>query len=377
MSEVIEKKKAVRKKTALALHRDGECGCSILSNPNNCIYQQFLDGWEFTPDVGNGQKRGEVFTPRFIVSKMISDVGLIPAAAVDEQNYTTVDKEEALNIVSSKVLEPAVGTGNYISTVLWHKLEYAFVASLGEDNTLNLAEYHRNVLRAVSSIYVFDIDPGNLETTFRRLLNYTDVALNDSTSVEKWVENLKTSLTKESMKQTTVKNIRQIVKESLNLAEQNWNKFINSSSQGVIQQLYTKHTGESIPEELSNYCLNILEENIKLFNGIVKEDTVQEGFVVAGWENVVWKWWNVNDETTFENFDNILLDYEEVPLKAQMLQGEIETLERRAEHLKNTKMIEKDDGLFSVLDWADKASEIEYNKLTKQIAKLTKQLSVM
>lgn len=377
MSEVIEKKKAVRKKTALALHRDGECGCSILSNPNNCIYQQFLDGWEFTPDVGNGQKRGEVFTPRFIVSKMISDVGLIPAAAVEEQNYTTVDKEEALNIVSSKVLEPAVGTGNYISTVLWHKLEYAFMASQGDDNTLNLAEYHKNVLTAVSSIYVFDIDPGNLETTFRRLLNYTDLALNDSTSVEKWVKKLKTSLTKESMKQTTVKNIRQSVKESLNLAEQNWSKFINSSSQGVIQQLYTKHTGENIPEELSNYCLNILEENVKLFNGIVKEDTVQEDFVVAGWENVVWKWWSVNDETTFENFDNILLDYEEVPLKAQMLQGEIETLEKKAEQLKNDKMIEKEDGLFSILDWADKASEIEYNKLTKQIAKLTKELSAI
>ena len=377
MSEVIEKKKAVRKKTALALHRDGECGCSILSNPNNCIYQQFLDSWEFTPDVGNGQKRGEVFTPRFIVSKMISDVGLIPAAAVDEQNYTTVDKEEALNIVSSNVLEPAVGTGNYISTVLWHKLEYAFVSSLGEDNTLNRAEYHRNVLRAVSSIYVFDIDPGNLETTFRRLLNYTDVALNDSTSVEKWVKIIKASLTKESLKQTTVKSIRQTVKESLDLAEQNWSKFINSSSQGVIQQLYIKHTGESIPEELLNYCLSVLEENIKLFNGIVKEDTVQEGFVVAGWENVVWKWWSVNDETTFENFDNILLDYEEVPLKAQMLQGEIETLEKKAEQLKNDKMIEKDDGLFSVLDWADKASEAEYNKLTKQIAKLNKELSAI
>lgn len=356
--------KKARKKTALALHKTGECGCSIMSNPNNCIYQPFLDGWEFTPDVGNGQKRGEVFTPLFIVNRMIENVGMIPKEAVYEHNYTTLNKEELEKVINSKVLEPAVGTGNYISTILWHKLNYAFTASLDENTQINPSEYEQNVLKAISSIYIFDIDPGNLETTYQRLFR-TDATLNNKTKVDKWTKKIKNSLDKTS--KTTASNISSMVKTSLNSAEENWNKFLTSSPEGIVQSLYKAHMNTEISEELSGKISEILDDNVKLFNGIVKEDTVEEGFVVPGWKNVVWKWWNVDE--------GLNLSFDKVRLADQMISGEIEKLQKQADELEKTGKVETDDGLFSVLDWKSDKERSEFDKLNKQIEKLKKELS--
>lgn len=357
--------KKIRKKNALETHKTGECGCSIMSNPNNCIYQPFLDGWEFTPDVGNGQKRGEVFTPLFIVNRMIENVGMIPKEAVYEHNYTTLNKEELEKVITSKVLEPAVGTGNYISTILWHKLNYAFSASLDENTQIDPAEYDQNVLKAVSSIYIFDIDPGNLETTYQRLLR-TDATLNNKAKVDKWTKKIKNGLDKTS--KTTASNISSMVKTSLNSSEENWNKFLISSPEGIVQSLYKAHMDTEISEEMMEKITEILDDNVKLFNGIVKEDTVEEGFVVPGWKNVVWRWWNIDE--------GLNLSFDKVRLADQMISGEIEKLQKQADELEKTGKEETDDGLFSVLDWRSDKERSEFDKLNKRISDLKKELSV-
>lgn len=356
--------KKIRKKNALELHKTGECGCSIMTNPNNCIYQPFLDGWEFTPDVGNGQKRGEVFTPLFIVNRMIENIGMIPKEAVYEHNYTTLNNEDKQTVISSKVLEPAVGTGNYISTILWHKLNYAFAASLDENTQIDPAEYEQNVLKAVSSIYIFDIDPGNLETTYQRLFR-TEATLNSKAKVDKWSNKIKGGLDKES--NTTKANIVQMVKESLNSAEENWSSFLIASPEGIVQSLYKAHMNTEISEELSGKISEILDENVKLFNGIVKEDTIQEGFVVPGWKNVVWKWWNVDEDLS--------LSFDKVRLADQMISGEIEKLQKQADELEKNGKAETDDGLFSVVDWKSDKERAEFEKLNKRINSLKKELS--
>lgn len=353
-----------RKKNALETHKTGECGCSIMTNPNNCIYQPFLDGWEFTPDVGNGQKRGEVFTPLFIVNRMIENVGMIPKEAVYEHNYTTLNKEELEKVITSKVLEPAVGTGNYISTILWHKLNYAFTASLDKNTQIDPAEYDQNILKAISSIYIFDIDPGNLETTYQRLFR-TDATLNNKAKVDKWTKKIENSLDKTS--KTTKTNISTMVKASLNSAEENWSKFLSASPEGIVQSLYKAHMDTEISKEMMEKISEILDDNVKLFNGIVKEDTIEEGFVVPGWKNVVWKWWNIDKRLN--------LSFDKVRLADQMISGEIEKLQKQVDELEKTGKVETDDGLFSILDWRSDKERSEFDKLNKQIEKLKKELS--
>jgi len=369
MSEKTIITKKTRKKSASEQHKTGECCCSILVNPNNCIYQQFLDGWNFTPDVGNGQKRGEVFTPRFIVDKMVENIGMFPKEAVYELNYSAINKEKILEIIDAKIVEPAVGTGNYTSTILWHKLEYANQAVTDANNALDEKRYHNLILRAISSVYAFDIDAGNLETTKQRLFNSLSIVtdkqiLNNDSAVQFWVKYLKTN----TNTQQTEEILTNIVEDSLNLAEENWANFLRDNPGGVVGQLYRKHTGKHLSDEtLISQIQQILNNNIKLFNGIVKEDTNTEQFVCPGWNNVVWDWWNISEDCEITS--------EPVRLAEQMISGEIEKLEHKTEQLKNEKMVETNDGLFSMTSWVDKVSENEYNKLIKQIAKLKKELN--
>lgn len=359
------KPKRVRKKNALELHNLGECGCSILDNPNNCVYQQFLDGWSFVPDVGNGQKRGEVFTPRWVVDKMIKDVGMFPTQIIDENNYENIDEEELLKAIESKVVEPAVGTGNYISTILWHKLQCAKTAATDNKGMLDEKRYHNLFVKAISSVYAFDIDCGNLETTYQRLYK-TSSNINSESRVEYWMNVIEDSIEKSD--ETNLHNIEKIVRESLNIAENNWFKFTNSSD-GVVATLYRQHTGKSLPQSFEEAVVKIVNSNLQLFNGIVEEDTISDDFICPGWKNVIWKWWNTDkvDETVAE------LSFEEVRLADQMLNGQIENLQQKIEQMKNNDMVNSDEGLFSTKVWKDKKTEIEYNKLVKQLNKLKKE----
>lgn len=353
-----------RKKSALATHLDQECGCSPTKNPNNCIYQEFLDGWSFTPDVGNGQKRGEVFTPRFIIDKMITDSGIIPREGVYDQAYTTTPRDRAEHVVSAENIELAVGTGNFISTIMWHKIQYAYYISLRDDHQLDLAQYHRNLLTAVASVYAFDIDPGNVEVSRRRMLA-SHTPLNDGDTIAAWQTEVREGLSTSGHDDL----IERYVAESLDSAQEHWSKFFNDAVGGVIQQLYRTHTGTELPETLYTLCRQVVTANIKQFNGIVREDTITEDMAVPGWDMVEWDWWTVS-----ERDGELTLESKKVSLAHQRLAGEIEELQRKSKRLRDEKLVEKMDGLFPVEDWETEKDKAEYNKLLRTIAAVEKDL---
>lgn len=356
------------------------------------IYQSFPDGWDFTPDVGNGQKRGEVFTPRFIVDKMISGAGIFPKEAVYQGDYSTVSAADAAKIVKTRVLEPAVGTSNFGSTILWHKLNYASTAS---STFLELEEYF---LAGVASLYSFDIDPGNLSTTLYRILGKTSLTERYG-NVEYWVDHISDTLSQESTGCLDIDApeleqwITSFVKNSLAEAETNWSSF--ATPDGVVQKVwkavYEVRSGEpgfetmtdTIPVPLFSKMCKVLEKNTKLFNGIVESDSVKEGFTVPGWRNVVWSWWTV--ERTPEG--ELALREDLNPLRAQILSSQLSACEKDLRKLEEERQVERtnEGSLFSLfsdgedikpeLVWDSPESEKTASALRKKVEKIRKELS--
>lgn len=402
------KSRPARKPTAAALHANGDCGCSITANPNNCVYQPFIDGWDFTPDVGNGKKRGEIFTPRFIVDKMIRDVGLFTSAVIDDLDYSANTDDELLRMITARVLEPAVGTGNYSSTILWHKISCAGELAgrnsseinnsetKGADNNavnnssgdFDLRRFHELLLTAVGSVYAFDIDCGNIEVTRRRFTRNTG-ELNSKETVDYWETALTKSLgknknngskktiglakTSKSSKKplsTPVLSGRSLnaaihhtVVISLNAAENHWISKINDS--GVIPVLYEKFTGKTIPVEIERVVNNIVEDNLKLFNGIVEDDTIGETFVVAGWSNVVWCWWDFSVDVHGAVTESRKL----VPLAEQIHMDERKHIESRIAELKKNYLKSTGMGLFEDMDmeWISSDAKKEFEQLEAKL----------
>lgn len=293
------------------------------------------DGWDFTPDVGNGQKRGEIFTPLWIVKKMITDSGMLPEKAVYDNDYNS-KTSDSLKYISNRINEPAIGTGNYTSTILYHKLRYALTEALHPNNensktvrTIRLLEenelpyYHYLFLTAIGSMYSFDIDVGNCETVFNRLLG-SKIPLNSEVHKEYWTDYLIEKLTvSQKLYDRDKKNIRKQVQESLDSAQINWGKFAGRGK-GVVDTAYFEATGRMLPIELRVECENILKENVKLFNGVKEEDTVS-GFYCPGTNNVEWSWWS------FENVGEFLpvVSKVRVSLQEQLIRGELRQLECR------------------------------------------------
>ena len=362
------------------------------------IYQIFPDGWDFTPDVGNGQKRGEVFTPRFIVDKMISDAGIFPKEAVYQGDYSTVSAEEAAEIVKTRVLEPAVGTANFGSTILWHKLNYASTAS---STLLELEEYF---LMGAASLYSFDIDPGNLSTTLHRFLGKTSRTKKYGT-VDYWFTHINSALSQEPTESLETDTpgpkqwITNFVKGSLTEAETNWSSFVTPD--GVVQKVWrTIHEAragdpgfeamtDTIPSPLLSKICKVLEKNTKLFNGIVEADSVEEGFTVPGWRNVVWSWWTVGRTPK----GSLTLREDLNPLRAQILSSQLSACEKDWNKLEEEHLVEKVDRgtMLSVpefdceeilepyliwdLIWDNAESEKVASALRKKIKKIRKELS--
>lgn len=349
------------KKLSLAQkHKQELCDCydtSILPEAKHCTFQPFPDGWDFTPDVGNGQKRGEIFTPRWVVDKMITDSGMLPKEAVYAGDYSA-PSSIALKCISSRINEPAVGTANYSATILYHKLRYAAVeaATNGKslksgkvssrakiDSNEKLARYHKLLLTAVASMYMFDIDSGNLQTTKQRLLG-RPTPLNHHTAQSYWKEYLENWLYYSQGKKPTRKVAEAIAKqvdESLEAAHKNWHKFVKSGK-GVIDTAYEEAVGQPMPAALNSQLRYILDKNIKLFNGIVRENTTDaaKGFYCPGWDGVNWIWWEFKEvagnETDFVNSKKV------VALKKMILSGELRQLK---EKLANSKDYKERQGL--------------------------------
>ena len=330
---------ATKRKSLIQQHVDNKCDCT--HNPgqdNTCIYQRFVDSWDFTPDVGRGQTSGEIFTPRFIVDKMITTSGMFSPEMVYHNDFTECTEEDLERMVGSTVCEPATGTGNFISTILYHKLQAAYELATRRDH-----DVENLVPQAVSTVYAYDIDAGNLETTLRRLTYHDGTPLDDKHVVDYWVDHITRLIGSESDKE----QITTIVQASLTEAQHNWSTHLKP--QGVFAAfLDDHHAGDG--EDLLERCEDILRENIKLFNGISNDHTP----TMPGVKDITWTFWDNGTVVEKRSMYN------------EMLTSKIATLDTKLAQIEKEHYI---DGT-----WNDKQAKKEYAKLTKEKTKLTKEL---
>lgn len=264
------------RRSPLARHASGDCGCTPEENPNDCPYQVFCDGWDFTPEVGNGRSRGEIFTPRFVVDRMIVAGGILPAEAVYDGIYDT-DEASLEQAFDRRVLEPAVGTGNFLSTICHHRTRYALAAADDHDTLAEL------LIRLTSTLYAFDIDPGNAEVTIRRLLDGDTTRIDSPEVVADWVQTLA-----ENLEDPDEAALTGFVTASLAEAERNWRPRL--TGQGVLSRAWHEATGSDLPEDLYDALAVILEDNVKVFDGLSPVSTA----TLPGSAAVQWTW---RDET--------------------------------------------------------------------------------
>lgn len=330
---------ATKRKSLIQQHVDNKCDCT--HNPgqdNTCIYQRFVDSWDFTPDVGRGQTSGEIFTPRFIVDKMITTSGMFPEAVVYHNDFTKCSEEDLEHMVGDSVCEPATGTGNFISTILYHKLQAAY-----ELATRRGQDIDHLVPQAVGTVYAYDIDAGNLETTLRRLTRHDGTPLDDKHIVNYWVDHIVGLIGPDADRD----QITTTVQSSLADAQHNWATHLKT--QGVLAAFLDDHHA-GVSEDLLVRCEDILRENIKLFNGIVNDHTS----TMPGVKDITWTFW---DNGTVVEKRRMYHD---------MVISKIATLDTKMAQLEKDHYI---DGT-----WNDKQAKKEYAKLTKEKTKLTKEL---
>lgn len=305
----------------LRAHSNGTCRCTLWVNPSFCIYQPFLDGWDFTPDVGNGASRGEVFTPRFVVDKMIVKAGILPARVIYKYDYSG-SQGTLRKYIGSRVFEPAVGTGNFLSTVLWHKLELAHaLTGVTSDATARcrkssnqLRRYQTYTLVALASLYFNDIDAGNLQTVKWRLLRDQEIGTEEN--IDFWVQHVRAALPTLPSEE----DLRTAIAGSIKLASRNWGTA--DRDRGVLDTLHEKHTGLAAPRWLQSSWKMILDENGKLFNAIEGTPADSSLNLVPSNRDVVWKFWYFKNSPT-----RIRAFVRHVPLRLQLLEGELAEVE--------------------------------------------------
>lgn len=366
---------ANKPESTLALHKDGSCGCSMRKNPQSCVYQPFLDGWNFTPDVGMGATRGEIFTPRFIVDHMITDVGILPKRAVYQYNYKG-SQDTLRRYIGHKVFEPAVGTGNYSATVLWHKLEMAHELTGYKDRSKDglppvkdaqqLRRYQAYTLVALGSIYFNDIDPGNLQTTKWRI--YRDGEIMSEANVEFWTNQIETLASSSVNRKKTY----QSVEESIKTASDNWGR--SDRDRGVLDVLYEKHTGLEPPEWLQKAWKHVLDRNGLLFNSISLEDSSEDGFTIPGYPKVKWVWWKFTN-----NQKEVGAYSHEVPMLLQVKMGELQELENSVQRiLSSTGSADETENSLTdnMLDIFPEDPEAQLNEMQRaEVSKMRKQIA--
>lgn len=183
------------------------------------------------------------------------------------------------------------------------------------------------------------------------------------------------------------------MKSSLTEAETNWSSFVTPD--GVVQKVWrTIHEAragepgfeamtDTIPRPLFSKICKVLEKNTKLFNGIVEADSVEEGFTVPGWRNVVWSWWTVGRTPK----GSLTLREDLNPLRAQILSSQLSAFEKDLHKLEEEHLVEKVDRgtLFSEFDceeilepdliWDSTESGKAASALRKNIEKIRKELS--
>lgn len=279
----------------LDLHESGECSCSQNTKINDCIYQPFPDGWDFTPDRGKGKTTGEIFTPVPVINRILADLNMFPRAAIYEGKYSP---KGATGYISAKVCDQACGTGNFFVIVLGHKLSYC--EELFQKDK-NLKKLEANILRATSSMYAYDIDPGNLELLKRRALSHGKHPVDDYKAINYWTEyqdaifNGKDYQSQSMQKRIPLEEIKLFTSRSLSSAQEYWGDNL-IDGKGMIDEFYRRHAGERIPDWLYWQIREMLDKNTKLVNGLSEVNILREGGFSPGVESVEWTEWSIAED---------------------------------------------------------------------------------
>lgn len=349
--------------TPLSQHNSKTCDCysTLLPEEKRCVYAVFPDGAEFTPDVGNAQRRGEVFTPLWVVQKMITDASVLPKDVV----YHNVYEKSEINFIKlhERTVEPAVGTGNFLATILWYKANLAEALSRSDDGVLDVSLYHKNLLTAATTLYAFDISCGNLQIVKHRCLTqenlYSDEVIN-YWSEESWK---RFSASEKKLQSKTV--LRKKIKESLEEAVEAHSKQFDR--EGILNRLYKKTTGIEMPVELEKQLQKVLDSNLQLFNGLSEDASLVGEQLVPGWGSTLWSWWS---------FEEDRLSRKMISMKSQKLSSAIEKVEKDIEELKKEHFVSDGKDLFGLpsWNWDFVENQKKNNNLEKQLKELRKSL---
>jgi hypothetical protein len=284
------------------------------------INKPYIDGWPYCSSAGNVSTRGEVFTPANFVKSMVDDV------------LNTI-KKDSKNYIDYTVLEPAAGVGHYICTILWHKMECVYQKnkeSQEQETKIthqeNLLNYQLDTIRALASIYVNDVDPGNIEVIKHRLFkNEEKINFAEKNIISFWQEKISDLLKKKSHK----KQVSSYVKTSLNQADQKWATFFAEQQKhlkhhgGILGMLYQKHTGTEAPQWLTKIWLSIMDENFQCFNFISDQDWINHERVYASYTKVKYRFLNKLDKVDNEiQYEFISKGFDEM-VRGTLLHNEI------------------------------------------------------
>ena len=114
-----------------------------------------------------------------------------------------------------------------------------------------------------------------------------------------------------------------------------------------------------------------------LFNGIVEEDTIEEGFIIPGWFNIKWTWWQFNNWHQTGGNSEVEVQKTIVPLAKQLLEGQQDTLTREVETLE-AKQIDvtttKNSIKITTKEWATPEDKKNYLNKRRQLRKIQAKL---
>jgi competence CoiA-like predicted nuclease len=115
---------------------------------------------------GNKKMDTEIMEKQVVSKKRIADHGEVLTAKREVNAMLDLVKQETERI-DSRFLEPACGTGNFVTEILERKLHKAEERGYGKTQL----EYERNAVLAVSSIYGIDILEDNVVECRKRLFD--------------------------------------------------------------------------------------------------------------------------------------------------------------------------------------------------------------
>lgn len=256
-------------------------------------YLPFVDGFPFKHNVGRSKQLAEVFTPRWLAEDMWSASNPNRKKMFREFDYSEISLKE-LGLTN---FEPAIGTGNITCSLLWHRINYAWIHTLGVSEFMTLEARNKTfaalMTYALSRFYGCDIDSGSLQVLKYRLLG-GDIF--SAENVDFWTEQ---ALFFTDPFTSTKNDIREKVTESLKTAQVNW---YDPNWRGSLIRQYEYYTDEKVPEGLLSAWHKVVNYNFFLSNVIHKTSDFDMNALVPGYvavEEVMkgpkWGWLNVDD----------------------------------------------------------------------------------